>query len=191
MEIKSIIQKIENPLIGVFGGVDQWFDKPETLKHYKPSSNGWTISEILEHIALTSHFLLKLIDKGAAKALKNIHHLDLETELSDYHFEETKLAEIGIHKSFPWMRPEHMEPTGIKPETEVRLEIKSQLERCLNHLKNMPDGQGVLYKTTMVVNDLGKIDVYEYLYFLAKHGERHLAQMQRNEVEYLNSAKMD
>lgn len=186
MEIKSLIQKIEGTLTGVFGQVDQWFDKEEALKHYRPSSNGWTISEVLEHIALTSHFLLKLIDKGAAKALKNIHQLDLETELRDYRFEETKLDEIGIHKSFAWMRPEHMEPTGQKSEVEVRQEIKSQLKRCLNHLKSMPDGQGVLYKTTMVVNDLGKIDVYEYLYFLAKHAERHLAQMQRNEAEYLN-----
>lgn len=36
----------------------------------------------------------------------------------------------------------------------------------------------------MTVNNLGKIDVYEYIYFLAQHGRRHLTQMQKNEEEY-------
>jgi hypothetical protein len=50
----------------------------------------------------------------------------------------------------------------------------------------MPNGEGILYKTTMSVNDLGKIDVYQYIYFLAQHAKRHLAQMERNEQAYLN-----
>ena len=47
----------------------------------------------------------------------------------------------------------------------------------------MPNGEGVLYQTTMSVNNLGKIDVYEYIYFLARHAQRHLEQMERNERE--------
>ncbi|MBN8787104.1 MAG: hypothetical protein J0I84_08435 [Terrimonas sp.] len=48
----------------------------------------------------------------------------------------------------------------------------------------MKNGEGVLYKTTMTVNDLGKIDVYEYIYFLAQHGQRHVTQMEKNEAEF-------
>lgn len=33
----------------------------------------------------------------------------------------------------------------------------------------------------MSVNDLGKIDLYQWLYFLARHARRHVQQMQ--EVE--------
>ena len=140
---------------------------------------------MLEHISLTSHFLLILIDKAVTKALKNINNLSLTKELADYHFEKEKLDEVGLYKSFEWIRPEHMEPTGQVPLVQVRETIQTQLNRCLEHLQNMPNGEGVLYKTTMTVNNLGKIDVYEYIYFLAKHAERHIAQMERNESEYL------
>jgi hypothetical protein len=76
-----------------------------------------------------------------------------------------------------------MEPTGEALLDEVRNTIREQKNRCINYLDNMPNGEGVLYKTTMSVNNLGKIDVYEYIYFLAKHAQRHITQMERNEFE--------
>jgi len=48
----------------------------------------------------------------------------------------------------------------------------------------MPKGVCILYKTIMIVNNLGKIDVYAYIYFLAKHAQRHITQMKRKETEY-------
>jgi hypothetical protein len=45
----------------------------------------------------------------------------------------------------------------------------------------LSNGEGALYKTTMSVNSLGKIDVYEYIYFLAQHGRRHIGQMEAME----------
>jgi hypothetical protein len=36
----------------------------------------------------------------------------------------------------------------------------------------------------MTVNGLGKIDVYEYIYFLARHAQRHITQMVGNEIEF-------
>ena len=36
----------------------------------------------------------------------------------------------------------------------------------------------------MTVNDLGKIDVYQYIYFLVKHAERHIVQMLKIEQEF-------
>ena len=36
----------------------------------------------------------------------------------------------------------------------------------------------------MTVNDLGKIDVYQYLYFLAQHAKRHVGQMEKVEAEF-------
>jgi hypothetical protein len=49
-------------------------------------------------------------------------------------------------------------------------------------LNKIQNGEGVLQTTMMSVNDIGKIDVYSYLYFLAKHAERHVSQMQKNEM---------
>ena len=78
-----------------------------------------------------------------------------------------------------------MEPSGEKSLKSVKTLLNEQLERCLAHLKAMPNGEGILYKTTMSVNALGKIDVYEYIYFLAQHAERHITQMEKNQAEFL------
>jgi len=38
------------------------------------------------------------------------------------------------------------------------------------------------------VNDLGKIDLYQWLYFLAQHGRRRLQQMQEIEREWCKAS---
>lgn len=184
MTIRATIAEIERSLTDTFASLDPWFDKDARLRAYRPGSGGWTIDEILEHIGLTNHFLLILIEKGTTKALQNASGLDLQAELSSYVFQRDKLLEIGRHESFAWVRPEHMEPTGTRPLPEVRLQLKQQVQQCLTSLNKLSNGQGVLYKTTMSVNSLGKINVYEYLYFLAQHGRRHLTQLERNEQEF-------
>lgn len=184
MKIEAVITEVKTFLIQTFGVIDTWFDKEEATRTYKPVNGGWTANEILEHIGLTNHFLLILIDKGTTKALQNIHKLNLAAELENYTFHKDKLEEIGQHLSFTWIRPEHMEPTGTRPLAEVRQLLKAQVDQCLENLEKMKNGEGVLYKTTMTVNALGKIDVYEYIYFLAQHGQRHITQMEKNEAEF-------
>ncbi|MDJ1502220.1 DinB family protein [Xanthocytophaga agilis] len=184
MNIHDLIREIQDTLISVQNRILVWFDKPIQERQYKPENGGWSINDILEHITLTSHFLLILIDKGARKALENMQKQDLQAVLEHYAFERKKLDEIGMYQSFEWIRPEHMEPTGQKSEEEIRSLFIEQIQRCVTYLNQMPDGEGVLYKTTMTVNNLGKINVYEYIYFLAKHAERHIGQMERNEKEY-------
>ena len=185
MDLKVIINEIRLLLRETFAEIDKWFDKPKELRNYRPQNGGWTIDGILEHIGLTNHFLLILIEKGAKKALQNSGKLDIQEELKAYTFHRDKLTEIGLHKSFNWIRPEHMEPNGKKTLWEVRQQLGEQLQQCLGYLETLKDGQGILYKTTMSVNDLGKIDVYEYIYFLAQHGQRHITQMTKNETEFM------
>ncbi|MES1223426.1 MAG: DinB family protein, partial [Bacteroidota bacterium] len=100
-----------------------------------------------------------------------------------YNLDWNKLISIGEHNSFKWTRPEHMEPTGQLTMNEVKEKLDSQLHECLNYLQQMPDGEGVLCKTTMTVNNLGKIDVYHYIYFLVQHGKRHITQMEKIKAE--------
>lgn len=40
-----------------------WFEQPEQILRFRPEAGGWTIAEILEHIVLTSKFLLILIQR--------------------------------------------------------------------------------------------------------------------------------
>lgn len=182
--IKNIITEISDYLTTTFDAVDTWFDKDEMLRRYQPANGGWTINQVLEHIGLTNHFLLILIEKGTRKALQNVNQLDLQKELGHYVFHRDQLTEVGIHQSFEWIRPAHMEPNGEKTLDEVRLQLKEQVQQCFGFLDQLKNGEGVLYKTTMTVNNLGKIDVYEYIYFLAQHAQRHIMQMMKNENEF-------
>jgi uncharacterized protein YrzB (UPF0473 family) len=184
MDIKIIISEIKDFLDSTFKDIDLWFEKDADLRNYTPINGGWTIDQILEHIGLTNHFLLILIDKGTNKAFANISKLDVNEELKNYVFHRDKLTEVGLHKSFNWIRPEHMEPKADKTLVQVRQQLKDQVKQCFDNLDKLKNGEGVLYKTTMTVNDLGKIDVYEYIYFLAQHGQRHITQMAKNEIEY-------
>jgi DinB superfamily len=184
MNIHNLISEIKETLTSTFDAIDKWFDKSSEIHDYQPTNGGWTVGQVLEHTALTNHYLLILIDKGTQKALNNLRNVNLTEALSQYEFHRDKLTEVGLHQSFEWIRPEHMEPKGGSTLTEVRATLKKQLNRCYNYLDLLKNGEGVLYKTTMSVNDLGKIDVYEYIYFLAQHGNRHLTQMEKNEAEY-------
>ncbi len=184
MDISALIANIRTLLQHTFATVDSWFDKPANLRAHPPYNGGWAIDQILEHIGLTNHFLLILIDKGAQKALNKSTQLDLNEALSTYNFQQEKLDQVGVHLSFPWVRPEHMEPLGHKTLLEVRQQLKAQLQQCLDILDRLKNGEGALYRTTMTVNDLGKIDVYQYLYFLAQHAKRHVGQMEKVEAEF-------
>ena len=188
MKVQEIISEIADKLNSTYNSIDKWFEKEESLRDYKPSSHAWSVNQILEHIVLTNHFLLILIDKATRKALQNSSQVEQGIALQEYNFQRSKLDEVGLHKSFEWIRPEHMEPKGERSLMEIRTELKSQFKRCLEVLEKLPNGEGAFYKTTMSVNNLGKIDVYEYIYFLAQHGQRHVTQMEKNEAEFRGNA---
>jgi hypothetical protein len=59
----------------------------------------------------------------------------------------------------------------------VRDTLHRQLGECLILLDQMSGGLGALCRVTMTVNALGKIDLYQWLYFLAQHARRHLQQL--------------
>ena len=70
MTFENIHINLKRELIRTFAVVDEWFDKGHPLRCYKPSSGGWSVNEVLEHVMLTSHFLLIIIEKGTVKALQ-------------------------------------------------------------------------------------------------------------------------
>ncbi len=185
MTVEPIIKEVRTNLEETFAAIDRWFEEPQPVRDFRPATGKWTAGEVLEHIGLTNHYLLLLIEKGAQKALSRAKTEDLQEAVQQYEFQRDKLTEVGLHRSFAWIRPEHMEPRGEKNQAEVRSWLGEQLSQCLDVLDRLKNGEGVLCKTTMTVNNLGKIDVYEYLYFLAQHGRRHLTQMENNKTAYL------
>ena len=188
MNFESYLQRIEVHLIGTHAKVFEWFHAKEEVLNFRPADQGWTIAEILEHIALTSHFLLKLIDKASNKALRNVKGLSLEEALRNVDLDPEKMEAVGVHGSFAWIRPVHMEPEGKRSLEEIRNELTGQLRRCLDQLTLLKNGEGLLQMTTMSVNDLGKLNVYEYIYFLSLHADRHLQQISGNKREFEDSS---
>jgi DinB superfamily len=182
--IIDIIKKIETDLVYTFNEINNWFELGEKKLHFLPQKGGWNIEQILEHISITNHFLLILIRKATTKALDISLSQDFADELLDYDLDWQKLKAIGEHNSFEWNRPNHMEPLGKMKLNEVKVNLRLQLNECIEYLKKLEGGEGILYKTTMSVNELGKIDVYHYIYFLVLHSQRHISQMQKILLEY-------
>ena len=68
--IHDVINKIKMDLGKTFDDLFYWFKNDDQLLDHRPSNNGWTIRQILEHISLTNHFLLILIRKGVIKSIE-------------------------------------------------------------------------------------------------------------------------
>ncbi|WP_143308058.1 DinB family protein [Chitinophaga vietnamensis] len=187
--MRNVIQVVREALLTNFRELDQWFEKDQVLLHFKPERDQWSIREVLEHISLTNYFLLLIINKSTRRALERKKTGHTVVLPADY---EDKFAQIDVigSKSFGWVRPEHMEPTGLKNLQEVKVLLKQQYAQCMYNLSLLKNGEGVLVFTNMSVNHLGKLDIYQYIYFLTKHIERHIRQMQRLEKQFEESAVM-
>jgi len=182
--IQDVINRIKNELIQAFDDLFNWFEIEDKLLDYPPANGGWTIRQILEHITLTNHFLLILIRKGTSKSIEKANSAEYSNLLFGYDLDWEKLKLIGEHRSFEWNRPQHMEPTNKTLLIDVQEKLFEQEQECLLLLSGIPNGEGILYKTMMSVNNLGKIDVYHYIYFLVQHLNRHLTQMKKIKYEF-------
>ena len=168
-------------LIEVFADVDGWFGRPVDERAFRPVSQGWTIDQVLEHVSLTNHFLMLTLRKAVEKAVR-LAALGRPIPAGDSDLQ--RLEAIGQRGSFPWLRPEHMDPSGRTTPDEVRAILQQQREECLALLERLNHGEGALCQLRMSVNALGRIDLYQWLYFLAQHARRHLQQMASIEEEF-------
>lgn len=189
MKPNDIIRILKKEISQTFKGITPWISKAPELQHFNSKNEFWNILEILEHIILVNHYLIILILKGTKKALKNVQGRNMKKELENYELSCDNLEEIGINNSFQWNAPAHMVPSGNESLDKIHERLKDQEKQCRNTLLQLKDGHGVLYQTTMNVNLLGKLDVYQYLYFLLKHMQRHIGQMEEIEDEYTNSLR--
>ncbi|MFC0330824.1 DinB family protein [Paenibacillus sepulcri] len=185
MSINRTIEVINHELLSTKSELSAWFNKDISSLKYAPI-RGWSIEQILEHITITNHFLFILIRKAKIKALHAALKEDLLSELSRYEYNLDQLDDIAVHGSFSWIRPDHMEPTGNVTHDEIRRKLEEQFDECSRILNEIRQGEGILYKTMMSVNNLGKMDVYQYIYFLCQHAKRHIQQMLKVEAEFMS-----
>ena len=168
----SAAETVRESLVQLFADLDAWCGRPGAELEDRPDYPGaWSVAEHLEHVSLVNHFLLLTIRKGCAKALSREGRLPLPEGESDL----APLLPIADPGAFPWSPPPHMVPAGGRPPAELRLLLGRQRDLCLELLSGMPGGQGRLCTVRMSVHGLGRLDMYQWLYFLAQHGRYHLA----------------
>jgi hypothetical protein len=188
---EQIISGLRDLVYFVFSMLDPWFAKEPGVRAFSPESGEWNIDQILEHVSLVNHYLMLIIDKGARKAVRRTDRAAIERELENYELTGPLMEEIGINNSFEWECPGHMIPSGKNPPGQIQdtlLEQKSRLMDCLSMLK---EGEGVLSRTHMSVHSLGKLDVYQYIYFLLKHAQRHIQHMEEIEKKFNGQGRTD
>ncbi len=185
MSHQQTVRTVRDTLCSVFARVDAWFDQAEPLRRFQPSSGGWSIDQILEHISLTNRFLMLTLRKWVGIAEQRARRGDA---IPDGESDLQRLQVIGQRGSFAWLRPEHMEPSEQPQPVEVRATLHGQLGECLILLERIADGKEALCRVTMTVADLGKIDLYQWLFFLAQHAARHVQQMAANQAEFQQHA---
>ncbi len=182
MTIEDSIITIRNELIRSISGLDGWFDCGEILVAHKPSTGGWSVGDVLEHVMLANEYLLLLIDQGTVAALQQTEK-DRHNGLYDHCLILPSLKKVEIDKLFH----APMAPTGKKLLSEVRSEIRDQLNRCLIHLELLSKGEGVLRKTSMLMSGMGALDVYECIYLLALHARTHLNELEEIKNDFNNA----
>ncbi|QHS61980.1 DinB family protein [Chitinophaga agri] len=181
--MRNVIQSVREALLTNFRELDTWFEKDFDLLHFKPDTDQWNIREVLEHISLTNYFLLLIINKSTRRALDRKAAANSIIIPADY-MEKFDKIDVISDRSFQWVRSEHLEPSGLQDMRDIRTLLKQQFAQCMYNLSLLKNGEGMLVLTNMSVNHLGKLDIYQYIYFLTKHIERHIRQMQRLESEY-------
>jgi hypothetical protein len=182
-----IIALLDEEICNTFGALLPWFAKDKTVRTFRSLNEEWDIGQVLEHVMQANHYLLILIEKGTKKALKKTDKLKIKQILESYEISNPLLEEIGINNSFEWKCPDHMIPSGKCSLDLIQHEVMKQKSLLRENLHLLNCGEGVLYKTKMSVHSLGRLDVYQYIYFLLKHMQRHIQQMLRIESEYLSS----
>lgn len=183
MNIVTIIKTLREEIDNTFRRLNNWMQEEEQLKFFKVNDECWSISQVLEHISLTNHYLLILIQKSAKKAFRKSTQVNLEKELDQYDFYNPDLELIGKADAFRWESPVHMVPEG-RSSDDVTRKLHSQNEQLLDILHQLKNGEGILHKTVMSVYQLGKLDVYQYIHFLVLHAKRHIEQMEKIKKTY-------
>jgi hypothetical protein len=173
--MRETVERVHSALSQVFSELDAWFERDAIALEYRPEYDGaWAILEHLEHVSLANHFLLLTIKKGCRTCVRRAAGAAVSAGESDLDL----LAPVAVPGEFMWDPPGHMVPTGIPSAGEVRAELSAQRVECLGLVEAMERGEGRLYSIRMSVNRLGRLDMYQWLYFLAQHARYHLRWME-------------
>ncbi len=155
---------------------------PLSLREARPTEEGWSVAEVLEH--------LSRVEKGVAKlvALK-VGELQMQTEppreaaemvavdLGKFGLVETPVTKLTA--------PDRVAPLGEMSSEDARAAL---LETRGVLLDQLHAGDGLAYSSVRHPHPfLGELDLYEWVYFVGAHERRHLAQVRAIAAHFTES----
>ena len=180
VDTERVIEALAVRLARAHEELEACFELPEDRLGCRPAPDSWSPSEVLEHVSLTSHYLLLLVQKIAEKVRRR-QERGLTSLFAPPHFEH---LDGFATREYAWDCPEHMLPTGKAAPREVRTRLRVQARAIAELLDEFPDGAGSLHELRLTLLDPDAhngdgLDLYQFLHFLGLHAERHLAQIGR------------
>jgi uncharacterized damage-inducible protein DinB len=165
-------------LTSTFNRMLDVFAVREDVLYYQPSNGGWSMYQVLEHVVLANHFLLRIVNKQAERAVQLASMVNKRNTQS-YALDRNKLNRMELTGSYIWVPQRYTEPAGDMPLLQIKMTLHDQLNQSIALL----DDSKILgaIETTYVA---GKIDALHYLYFLVQHMQRHLGQVERLKQEF-------
>ncbi|MEM6673240.1 MAG: DinB family protein [Planctomycetota bacterium] len=173
---KRALPALREGLEAAFGALIRDCEAPLEALDRVPPTAGWTRHEVLEHVALTDHYLLILIDKIADRTRRRLERGDPWPVHGPSFAPLQRLAS----SERDWEAPLHMVPSDPAPPMEITRRLDLDRKRCLALLDEFPSGEGTLHRIRMsVVDGDDRLDLYQYLEIVRLHATRHVAQIER------------
>ena len=177
--MNSAIATTRTELTNAFDRLFYVFAVREDVLYYQPSNGGWNIYQVLEHVALANHFLLRIINKQAERAVQLATMVDKRNNTQPYVLDRNKLKSMELTGSYIWVPQRYTEPTGDRPLLQIKMTLHDQLNQSIALLDDSKLLEAI--EGTYVT---GKIDALHYLYFLVQHMQMHLGQVERSKQEF-------
>jgi hypothetical protein len=134
---------------------------------------------VLEHVALANHFLLRIVNKQAERAVQLASMVNKKNNTQPYVLDRNKLNRMELTGSYIWVPQRYTEPAGDMPLLQVKMTLHDQVNQSIALLDNKKVLEAI--EGTYVT---GKIDALHYLYFLVQHMQRHVGQVERLKQEF-------
>jgi len=177
--MNSAIATTGTELTNAFNRMFDAFAFREDVLYYQPLNGGWSIYQVLEHVAMANHFLLRIVNKQVEKALHWTNRSDKRSMLQPYVLDAGRLKNMELNGSYIWVPQRYTEPAGDVPLLQVKMTLHDQLNQSIALLDDSKILEAI--ERTYVT---GKIDALHYLYVLVQHMQRHLGQVERLKQEF-------
>lgn len=144
---------------------------------FRPAPEGWSIAEIIEHLALIEGGIVRMINGSLVRLEAAGGDDEKPTSVEAYRASSVTLAEHGAKAAvMKFQAPDHVRPEGAKPVAESIAALEAT-RRALHQLR--PRLEKVTpFAASFPHPYFGALDLAQWLAFIGLHEGRHLRQIE-------------